>query len=332
MPRAFTSRVAAAALLSTGLAACATAPAPVDAEQQALADLEAAMEEAMKPASPEEVAAANRSDPLTRANFWAKEHQKDAENLDTALQFGSALRAIGSHERVIEVTSKVLIVHPESTDLLMLLGRSMISMGNFNGGASAFYKVAGLDPTRADAYAALGTALDRLDRHEDAQASYKQALVLQPGRTSTLTNLGLSYALSGNLTAAEQSLREAAAQPNADTRVTENLALVLGLQGKIDEFESVSGKTAPKSIVEDNAEMLREMISPGRTWESLTQSADNTATTQPEMPRNEVAASASQPSAQEEVPTASTTTPVEEDDMSLIGEQKTSATGLRLRR
>lgn len=325
MSRAFTSRVAAAALLSTGLAACATAP--VDQEQQALVELEAAMLEATKPASPEEVAAANRSDPLTRANFWAKEHQKNAENLDTALQFGSALRAIGSHERVIEVTSKVLVMHPESTDLLMLLGRSMISNGNFNGGASAFYKAASLDPSRADAYAALGTALDRLDRHQDAQASYKQALVLQPGRTSTLTNLGLSYALSGDLDAAEHSLRQAAAQPNANTQVTENLALVLGLQGKIGEFEAVSGKTAPKRIVEDNAEMLREMISPGRSWESLTQTANNETATDSaaQMP-------APQPSTEEEVPTASTTTPVEEDEMALLGEQDTSSTGLRLRR
>ncbi len=327
MSRAFTSRVAAAAILSTGLAACASTPAPVDPEQQALIELESAMVEAMKPASPEEVAAANRADPLTSANFWAKEHQKDAENLDTALQFGTALRAIGSHERVIEVASKVLIVHPKSTELIMLLGRSMISMGNYNGGATAFYKVASIDPSRADAYAALGTALDRMDRHQDAQASYKQALVLQPDRTSTLANLGLSYALSGDLDAAEQSLREAAAQPNANTQVTENLALVLGLQGKIGEFETISGKTAPKRIVEDNAKMLREMISPGRSWESLTQTANNKAATgdTAQMP-------APQPSIEEEVPAASTTTPVEEDGMALLGEQETSSTGLRLRR
>lgn len=328
MSRAFTSRVAVAAILATGLAACATTPS-VDPEQQAYAELEAAVAEATKPATAEEIAAANRADPLTRANFWAKEHQKNAEDLDTALQFGEALRAIGSHERAIEVASKVLIVHPDSTDLLMLMGRSSMSQGNFNNGASAFYKVATLDPSRADAYAALGTALDRLDRHEDAQASYKQALVLQPGRTSTLANLGLSYALSGDLALAEQSLREAAARPNADTRVTENLALVLGLQGKIDEFEAVSGKTAPQRIVQENAAMLREMINPGRTWESLTQTASADTSTSDVLteptPQESVAS-------ETEIPSASTSTPVEEEDVSLLGDQPTSPTGLRLRR
>lgn len=327
MSRAFTSRVAAAALLSTGLVACATTP--VDPQEQALVDLEEALTEAAKPATPEEVAAANRADPLTKANFWAKEHDKDAENLNTALQFGTALRAIGSHDRIIEMVSKVIIVHPNNTELLMLLGRSMLSQGSYEAGAAALYKVAVLDPSRADAYAALGTALDRLDRHEDAQASYRQALVLQPNRTSTLTNLGLSFALSGDLASAEDNLRKAAAQPDAGIRVTENLALILGLQGKIDEFEVISGKAAPKRIVQENAEMLREMVNPGHSWESLTQTA-GTATNAPTQENATVPVS--QPSPDEVIPSASATTPVGEEDITLIGTPDTPPAGLRLRR
>ena len=90
MSRAKTS-LAALAFALAGVSACATAPDP-DAE--ANAQLQAAMEEALKPATPEEIEAANNADPLTKANFWAKEYSKNAENLDNALTFADALRLL----------------------------------------------------------------------------------------------------------------------------------------------------------------------------------------------------------------------------------------------
>ena len=102
MSRAKTS-LAALAFALTGVTACASAPDP-DAE--ANAKLQAAVEEALKPATPEEIAAANNSDPLTKANFWAKEYAKDAENLDTALTFADALRASGRRNAPLKCCPK----------------------------------------------------------------------------------------------------------------------------------------------------------------------------------------------------------------------------------
>lgn len=254
------------AVLAIVLAACKTTPDP---QEQAEAELARAIEEAMKPATPEEIAAANRADPLTKANFWAKEHSKDPENLEVAMTFAKALRAIGSNERAIEVLSQVLVVHPGEPDLLMDLGRALSANGNVLGSARAFERATRLAPERAETWAAFGTALDKLERHNDAQSAYQQALMLEPNRTSTLTNYGLSLALSGDLIGAEEKLREAAAQPDADLRVTENLALVLGLQGRYDEMAEISGRHAPKSVVEKNTELLRGMLSPVRSWEDL---------------------------------------------------------------
>ena len=115
MSRAKTSLTA----LILALGACASAPDP---EAEAQAEMARAIEDAMKPATPEEIEAANNSDPLTKANFWANEHTKDPKNLDVAMTFVSALRGIGSNERAIEVLSQTLVMHPENPDLLMALG------------------------------------------------------------------------------------------------------------------------------------------------------------------------------------------------------------------
>lgn len=259
MSRAKTS-LAALAVALAGVAACASAPDP---DAQAAAELQAAMVEAMKPATPEEIEAANNSDPLTKANFWSKEYAKDAENLDNALTFASALRGIGSTERAIEVLSEALVIYPGEPRILMPLGRALAANSNQLGAARAFEQVAVANPGRADAWAALGTALDQLENHKGAQAAYDKALAIEPERASTLANYGLSLALTGDLTGAEGKLRQAAIVTPGDVRIRENLALVLGLQGRFDEMQKTSAGYAPEQVVQQNVELLKEMIRPG---------------------------------------------------------------------
>lgn len=263
------------ALLAFALAASTAACASSGKNDPNLAAMKA-MEEALKPASAEERAAANRADPLTRANFWGKENAKDPEDLTTALEFARSLREIGSHDRAIDVLSRTMIVHPKSADLLMLLGRIHMSKGDtdsINAAGMAFYRAAEAEPGRAEAWAALGTAYDRLERHSLAQASYVKALEIEPTRTTTLTNYGLSLLLTGDLAGAEQKLRLAAANADAGSRVTENLALVLGLQGRFDEMKKVSGAAAPSQIVEQNVALLQGLIKPARSWDALAEPA-----------------------------------------------------------
>ncbi|WP_321488362.1 tetratricopeptide repeat protein [uncultured Hyphomonas sp.] len=256
MSRAKTS-LAALAVALAGVTACASTPDP---EAKAAAELQAAVEAAMKPATPEEIEAANNSDPLTKANFWSKEYAKDAENLDNALTFADALRGIGSTERAVEVLSEVLVIHPNEPRILMPLGRALAANGNQLGAARAFEQVAVANPDRAEAWAALGTAMDQLENHQGAQVAYEKALAIEPGRASTLANYGLSLALTGDLAGAEAKLRQAVTAEPGDVRVRENLALVLGLQGRFDEMQKTSAGFAPDKIVEQNVELLKDMI------------------------------------------------------------------------
>jgi len=252
------------ALLAFALAASTTSCASAPKDEAALA-----MQDAMKPASPEERAAANRADPLTRANFWAKENLKDGENLTVSLEFARALREIGSHERALDVLSRALIVHPESADALMLLGRIQMALGDVATAGQVFRRAAEVAPERAETWAALGTTFDREGQHKLAQTVYQRALEIEPLRTTTLTNYGLSLVLTGDLPGAEAKLRLAAANADAGARVTENLALVLGLQGRFEDMKTVSGAAAPEQVVDQNIALLQGLIQPARSWDAL---------------------------------------------------------------
>ena len=269
-------------LLISGLHACASSPESASAA--ASDPVMQAMEEASRPASPAEIAAAERSDPLTRANFWADEYRKDAVSLPTTLAFMRALRAIGSNERAMEIASTAVPLHPNSFEIYLELGRAQLSLEKYQEAAIAFARSADLAPvTEAAPLAALGVTFDRMENHLKAQEAYEIALQREPDRMSTLSNYGLSLALTGDLAGAEAQLRKAAAHPEADVRVRQNLALVLGLQGRFDEMVAVD-PAAPRRTVEANRQALRAMLVPERTYSDIEPANDTTPTITEQMP------------------------------------------------
>lgn len=268
MSRANTVKRALPGLALIAMAGCATTDAaePLSAEEQAYQD---AISQALVPATPEEIAQAERSDPITRANFWANEYQKNAADLPTTVAFMRALRRIGSHDRVVDVATTALPIHPQSYELYLELGRSFLSANKPTEAAQAFVRSADFAPdTEAAPLAGLGLAFDRLENHAQAQDAYEIALQREPDRVSTLSNYGLSLALTGQLHQAEAALRQAAEQPGADVRVRQNLALILGLQGRFDEMAAVD-PSAPTRSVEANQTVLRQMVMPTRNYDSL---------------------------------------------------------------
>lgn len=241
--------------------ACATTDAApqLTAEEQTYQD---AIEQALKPATPEDIARAERSDPITRANFWSNEYQKDASDIDVTVNFMRALRLIGSHDKVVELASSAFPIHPDSYELYLELGRSYLAQDKLTEAAQAFVRSADYSPpNEAAPLAALGLAFDKLENHKQAQEAYSLALQRDPERSSTLSNYGLSLALTGQLVEAETVLRRAVAIPGVDGRIRQNLALILGLQGRFDEMIEVD-PTAPMQSVEANQRVLREMMAP----------------------------------------------------------------------
>ena len=265
MSRATTAKYVLPLLILVTSAACASSSA-VTAEEQAY---QSAIDSALQPASQAEVDQANRSDPITRASFWSNEYQKDATNLEVTVSFMNALRGIGSHDRVLELATTAIPIHPDSYEIYLELGRSLMAQGKLQEATRALMRSADFSPeTDATPLAALGLAFDRMEEHSQAQKAYEFALERQPDRVSTLSNYGLSLALTGQLDQAEAALRKAVEAPGADVRVRQNLALILGLQGRFDEMILVDPNAPPRSI-EANQRALREMIAPAGNYDDL---------------------------------------------------------------
>ena len=245
-------------LAATSLALIAGCASTGAAEDQAPVATAEPTNPAFVPASSEDRIRAERMPPLERANFWALEYNKTPEDLDTAVHFGKALRAIGSEQRAIEVMTAIEVIHPGAGEPKLVRGRALSALNRVQEGRRAFMAAATLMPESADALAALGLANDRLGDHISAQTAYRQALELEPSRPSTLSNLGLSLTLTGDIGEAEQVLREAAVLDPENTHIRQNLALVLGLQGRYDEMIEAAGD-APEEVMRRNADLLRRL-------------------------------------------------------------------------
>ncbi len=286
-------------LAITGLGACATT-ADKGGEDTGVAAYQAAIDQVTAPATPEQIAIAERSDPLKRASFWGEELRKSPGSLEITVRYMQALRTIGSHERVLEVASQTFPLHPERHEILLEVGRSLMAQNKIEDAARAFIRASDYAPQDVAApLAALGVAFDRLERHDDAQEVYREALMREPNRVSTLSNYGLSLALTEQLAEAEIQLRKAASLPEANAKVRQNLALVLGLQGKFDEMIAVD-PTAPQRTIEANRDTLRDMMVPARTYDVLADPAPAASEPMPSVPEDAVAEDAmSEPAPQQ---------------------------------
>ncbi|MEL7545902.1 MAG: tetratricopeptide repeat protein [Pseudomonadota bacterium] len=224
------------------VAGCASSSAPPPPPAASTMDpIAQAMAQASAPATPEQMAAAERADPLTRAAFWNEEYRKDPSNLNSTISLLRALRGIDSYERIEDIARQAIAIHPTSWELYLEYGRAQLSQGKPEQAVPVLARSADFAPaTEASPLAALGLAFDQLERHEQAQQAYSIALERQPDRVSTLSNYGLSLALSGDLENAEVVLTRATSMPGADVRVRQNLALILGLQGRFEEMKVVA--------------------------------------------------------------------------------------------
>ena len=150
MSRAISAKRVLPALAVLVLASCASTGAgeKLTEEEQAYQD---AIEQALQPATPEQIAQAERSDPITRANFWANEYQKNGADEQVTVNFMRALRGIGSHERVLEVATNALPIHPTSYEIYLELGRSFLASNKPTEAAQALVRSADFSPATAAA-------------------------------------------------------------------------------------------------------------------------------------------------------------------------------------
>ena len=247
-----------AALMITS--ACASSDGLSKAERQAVKD---------KQVLADERAAISRADPLTQARYWRDEYNTNPADRDVIVGFARALRGIGSHQEALDALSKGLALNPDDTEMLLISARALVSMKRLDAAEATYRRLIQLTPQDPSALAGLAVVLDEKGQHRAAQDAYRQALAIDPGRPSTLSNLALSLVLSGDVADAEQYLRQAVDLPGASPIVRQNLALVVGLQGRFDEMREIGGKDLPDELANANVEIIRRMLTPGRSYESI---------------------------------------------------------------
>ena len=266
--------VAAAILFSglcSGAAGAQTAPSPA---VQAIAPAPAPLP---TPATPEQRAAVERMDPLTRSVFWAREQQASPHDPLAGVKTAQALRELGQFDQAAATAQGVLMAQPRNVEAMLEVGRAHIARGQGFYGIAALEQARELAPQDWRPLSLLGVAYHQVKRTDDAREAWNTGLSLSPDNPEILTNAAMAQTEAGDAAGAETLLRRAAAQPGASAKIRLNLALVLGLQGKTDEAERIIRRDLPPELAERNLAWLKARTSTDanaapattRTWTSL---------------------------------------------------------------
>jgi Flp pilus assembly protein TadD len=267
--------LAATALIGAALSLTLSAPALAAASDAApattSANPNAKASPAAKPAPPQpprkasaqERADADRTEPLARAAFWAREADVDPTDPVAGVHLASALRALGQNTDAIAAAQKVLVVDPNNADALFETARGFLAEGQGFYAVEPLQHLQALAPRDWRPLSLLGVAYTQVRRDADAQAIWRQALQLSPDNPAVLSNLAMALAAQGDAPQAETLLRRAAAQPGASLQVRQNLTLVLGLQGKLGEAEQRMRRDLPPDQADANMAYLQAVSSGG---------------------------------------------------------------------
>jgi Flp pilus assembly protein TadD len=219
---------------------------------------------------------AERTDPVTRAQFWSNQMSIDPADAGAGLKLASALRAMGEWEKAADTAQDVTIRHPDNVDAYLDFARAEIGGGNGFGAVHPLQQALTLAPRDWRPLSLLGVAYEQVSRDDDAAQAYNMALALAPANPSVMTNLAMFKLGNGDTAGAETLLRHAVALPNAGQQARQNLAYVLGREGRFDDAEKLMRQDLPPAEVNNNLSYLKaafakpaETPAPSRTWDAL---------------------------------------------------------------
>jgi Flp pilus assembly protein TadD len=187
-------------------------------------------------------------------------HRANPNDVEAALQYGRALRAIGQKSQAVAVLEQATAANPGNTALLAGYGRALADNGNFQQAFDVLGRSHSPEDPDWRILSVQGASLDQLGRFEEARQYYSSALKLAPDEPTVLCNLGLSYVLSKDLPKAEETLRRAHNLAASDQRIRANLAMVVGLQGRTAEAEGIAKADLPPAEASANVASLKRLL------------------------------------------------------------------------
>jgi len=192
---------------------------------------------------------------------YRERHRLNPKDVEAAVQYGKALRAVGQKSQAVAVLEQASIANPGNRLLLAGYGRALADNGNFQQAFDVLGRAHSPEDPDWHILSVQGAALDQLGRYEEARQYYTSALKITPDEPAVLSNLGLSYLLSKDLPKSEEILRRAHSLAGSDLRIRVNLALVVGLQGRAAEAERIAKADLPPAEAAANVANLKRLLS-----------------------------------------------------------------------
>ncbi len=230
-------------------------------------------------ATPVEIQAALRAEPLAQAAFFANQFDHDPTDAQMGIYLSNAQRAMGRNAEAADTAHTVLLFAPKNPDALLAAARAHIADNNAFYAVDPLKSATELRPRDWQAWSLLGVAYQQIKRPDDAQGAWAAALKLSPDNPAVLTNMAMAKVAEGDLAGAEPLLRTAAAEKTATLQIRQNLALVLGLQGKMVEAEKLLRQDFPPDQADANLAWLQQQtqgatgktaaVPVTRSWDSL---------------------------------------------------------------
>jgi Flp pilus assembly protein TadD len=197
--------------------------------------------------------------------------QADPRNVELALEYARALRALGQTSTAVAVLQQAALRNPNNPPLLAAYGKVLADSGRYREAAAVLANAH--RPERPDwrILSTQGAVADQLGEFENAQRYYAAALRIVPGEPSVLANQGLSFALAKRLDEAERVLTIAVQHPRADERVRRNLALVLSLRGRFADAEGVLRRDMPAKQAGEVLAGMKGVVKENDSWAAIRQ-------------------------------------------------------------
>jgi tetratricopeptide (TPR) repeat protein len=174
-----------------------------------------------------------------RAMLEAMRGRMPQRSVDLYILEGEILRKHSSNDKVVELYSAALKLHPEDLDLLYARALSASVEGRLDMLEQDIMEILKRNPDHADAMNALGyTLADQTDRYQEAFDYIQKALILKPDSPAILDSMGwIQYRLGNN----EEALRylRRAFEKLQDAEIATHLMELLWVTGQKQEAQKI---------------------------------------------------------------------------------------------
>ena len=208
-------------------------------------------------------------DPIAKAAFWGTRYDRDPSNVEAAVTFSRALRAVDNNDEALRVMRQISARTEANADVMLELGKTLIANDRAHEAIRPIEQsIANGKYEDWSAFSAYGVALDLIGEHQSARVQYDKALELAPNKAKILNNKGLSFALSGRHQFAEATLRDATSG-GGTARIRQNYALILALHGKTGEAERLARSDLPPRVADGNVRYFQQLVAAPAYWGEL---------------------------------------------------------------